>query len=180
MTEPVAFKFIANQPNINQFCLQNQGPLQNQRTGPLKYTQNSLTNNPLQNQYSAKIIFKWPSENLLYKIKDLLSCYQSASKTSTFWTLKTDPTPPDFVEETGGGILLLSSRALSRIWAPCRASTVLCIISRAGQAICCAWWLPRCPSPLNSHKRVLCIPGIAPNLGVFNASNVSFHVVSTN
>ena len=104
MTEPVVFKFIANQPNINQFSLQNQGPLQNQRTGPLKYTQKSLTNNLLQNQYSAKIIFKWPSENLLYKIKDLLSCYQSASKTSTFWTLKTDPSPPDFVEETGGGM----------------------------------------------------------------------------
>ena len=58
MTGPGVFKFIANQPNINQFSLQNQGPLQNQRTGPLKYTQKSLTNNPLQNQYSAKIIFK--------------------------------------------------------------------------------------------------------------------------
>ena len=58
MTEPGVFKFIANQPNINQFSLQNQGPLQNQRTGPLKYAQKSLTNNPLQNQYSAKITFK--------------------------------------------------------------------------------------------------------------------------
>ena len=112
MTGPGVFKFIANQPNINQFSLQNQGPLQNQRTGPLKYTQKSLTNNPLQNQYSAKIILKWPSENLLYKIKDLLSCYQSASKTSTFWTLKTDPTPPDFVEETDGGIQISAPRSV--------------------------------------------------------------------
>ena len=38
MTGPGVFKFIANQPNINQFSLQNQGPLQNQRTGPLKYS----------------------------------------------------------------------------------------------------------------------------------------------
>ena len=47
----------------------------------------------------------------------------------------------------------LAEHYQSRIWAPCRASTVLCIMNeQSRQAICySAWWLPCCPSPLNSH-----------------------------
>ena len=37
-------------------------------------------------------------------MKNLQSCHQSANITSTFWSLKTDPSPPHFVEETVGGI----------------------------------------------------------------------------
>ena len=103
-----ALKFHCQYTNFHQFSLQNESPLQNEGTGALNYTEKSLLNKPLQNQYSAKIILKLPWENLLYKMKNLLSYLQSASITSTFWSLKAAPSPLHFVEETGGGMVNIS------------------------------------------------------------------------
>ena len=53
-----------------------------------------LPNKPLQNQYSAKIIFKLPSRNLSYKMWSLLSCQPSTrAKSLHFDALKQYPAP---------------------------------------------------------------------------------------
>ena len=89
----------------------------NEGTGALKYTKKSFPNKPWQNQFFARIIFQITIRKSPLQNEDLLSFHQSDSITSTFRNLNTDPSPLQFVEETG--MVFKNRKKSKQTWAEC-------------------------------------------------------------